>query len=112
MSRKPSATKDQEAIIRQFILGCDMYAIPILPEYYASLIGMLGYKFAPNGARVHEDVDLKYAFGTPDVFADTYDMDGVEFTNAEITDNTYTLDTSPSQSPKGDKVGSVLRKKV
>ena len=112
MSRKPSVTRDQEAVLRQFITGCETYDIYISNEYMTSILTMLGYKVAPNGARVHVDEDMKYAYGNPDVFEDVFDADGQEFTNEEIANNQDTPDASSSEPTESYSVGSLLRKKV
>ena len=112
MPRKPSVTRDQEAVLRQFILGCETYDIYVSTEYMTSMLTMLGYKVAPNGARVHVDTEMKYAYGQPDVFEDVFEADGQEFTNEEIEDNQDTPDPSPSEPTASYEVGSLLRKKV
>jgi hypothetical protein len=61
---------------------------------------MLGYKIAPNGARVHADAELKIRYGQPvdDAFEDTYYADWAEMTANEVADNSNTPDSGTSKS--------------
>lgn len=99
MARSPTVSKDQEAIIRQFVEGADLTKLHIPREFFTALMALLGYKIAPNGARVHANIELKMKYGTPmeDAFEDTYYDDWAEITADEIANDTRLTDTSSGQ---------------
>lgn len=100
MPRVASVSKDQEVCIRQFVEGADAVGLAIDSTYFIKLMEMLGYKIAPNGARVHADTPLEIQYGAPikDAWEDQYYIDWQETTDAEVTEDIDTPDPSPSKS--------------
>jgi hypothetical protein len=77
---------DQEAVIREFIIGVEEWEVPINPPTMAHLLDLLGYKVAPNGARVWKSTEIKVKFGQPFDVEDMFYKDWQEITDAEIED--------------------------
>lgn len=103
--RRPSVSEDQEAIIRQFIAGCDKTG---LQTPLTNLLEMIGYKVLSTGARVHADLDTSRGFHeTLAQFKDTFYEDWQELTDLEA-------DAEPSArvETESDSVGDVLREEV
>lgn len=103
--RSPSVTKDQEAVIRQFIAGCDKTG---LSYPVTALLTLLGYKVLSTGVRVHADLDTRRGYHDKmDQFKDTFYEDWQELTNLEVN-----AEPSTSVETTSDEVGDVLREEV
>jgi hypothetical protein len=80
--RSISVTKDQEAVIRQFIAGCDKTGLVV---GLTSLLSMIGYKVLSNGNRVHSELDTRRKYHeTMDKFEDTFYEDWQELADVEV----------------------------
>lgn len=93
--RNPSVSKAQEAVIRQFIAGCDKTG---LKTPLVNLLSMIGYKVLSNGNRVHTDLDTRRSFHeTLEQFKDTFYEDWQELADVEVD-----AEPSPRVSTESD----------
>ena len=99
MSRQYKLTYDQELVIRNFIGGSEFVELTYPPKWLGLLYNMMGYKIAPNGARVHNDTVFVIQYGTPidNLWEDTYEADWKDVTRPETDAN-----ASASQPTEGN----------
>jgi hypothetical protein len=94
--RPVAVTPEQENIIRHFLVGAENLNIKLSAQLVTELYNLLGYKVAPNGARVNKNKELKAVFGQPFNPRDEFYDDWQEITDAEIKDQSK---SSTSESP-------------
>ena len=107
MNKHASVTPDQEAVIRQFIAGCEVTNMPV--PGYADLLLKMGYKLIAPDLRVSTNTIVRVPFGekVANFYKDEYYADWEAFTNTEIDAN-----ASTSESTESDTLGNVLREEV
>jgi hypothetical protein len=113
-------TPVQEIVIRDFLEGCAELQIVLDPQIPVMLMARLGYRLIPKKSgtiAIRADLEVKNIYGDPDPFKDYEDQYGTdgeavrELANGVVNDSD-TDEASPSQSPEGDTVGSVLQQDV
>ncbi len=99
MTRKSKVSRDQETVIRNFIGSCEFTELKLPKGMMQKLLDMLGYKIAPGGSRVREDIVLSHKCGenVDKVYNDTVYDDWQATTDAEIE-----ADTGARVPPEGD----------
>jgi len=95
--RDSKLTYDQEVVVRRFIKDSAEVDLTLPVRWLMPLYEAMGYRVAPNGARVLASIELKLPFGTraDDHWEDTFDADGENLVDSSA-------DTSASVTPEGD----------
>lgn len=106
--RPVRVARNQESIIRHFIVACDDHQIPIKGGTLADLYQILGYQVAPNGARVAIGTEITMKYGQELNIKDEFYDDWQDITDAEVG-----TEPCASESTEGSEVReAVLREEV
>jgi hypothetical protein len=99
VTRVSSVNWEQELVIRNFIVNSEAVNLQLPRGILPTLLGLIGYKLAPNGARVHNAVQLRHRYGTDmdKVYKDTFYEDWQEITDAEAK-----ADSGTSEQTEGN----------
>ena len=109
IAKRPTQVNlDQEAVLRQLVAGAEAVDLVLPRDTMRWIYDMLGYKVAPNGARVNANKEITFKFGEPCTVEDEFYADWQDITDAEIADN-----SGASEQAEGSPVGEgVLREEV
>jgi hypothetical protein len=68
---------DQEQVVRNFLGGCEFVRLTLPRVVRNTLIALLGYKVAPNGALIWNTIECKWRLGENHStnWIDTFDSD-------------------------------------
>ena len=97
MTRNPTISKVQEAVVRDFIFEAEAVGLDLGPEIWTVFLSWLDYKLLPNGALVWTETEVRIPFGSDfSAYPDQYGPDGEEFNGDNSKD---TVNASASESP-------------
>ena len=109
MKRASRLTPEQEHPVRAFINDVEVLGLPISNKIIIELLDLLGYKVAPNGARVWKEIEIKIPYGgkceLEDQFMSDWNDIGMTFDDVEIEHEAEDQpESSTSEPPEGSEV--------
>lgn len=100
---------EHEQVIRNFLGMSEFVGFYIPPSIKRHLLGLLGYKTAPNGALIWANIEVKYRLGQNNSmdWVDTFTSDWEELCNDRdeprtVADLGCTPNTSSGESTEGN----------
>lgn len=96
--------RNQEAIVREFIVSVEDESIPVKGSTLSNLYDLLGYRVAPNGARINKNREDKFRLGETYDPEDEFYSDWQEITDEEIAESNDTPESGAGESAKGSEV--------
>ena len=95
----------QEQVVRAFITGAARTGFVIPPHVKGAMIGLMGYKVAPNGALIWKSIECRWRFGDniEDKWTDTFESDWETLCEErDTTDSDSSADSGTSEPTEGN----------